>query len=254
MAIDLDALRKKHAELMKNTEAIGNNKDSFLMLGEGTTVVRILPGKDDDTLFYAETKIHRVRLPGKAYDNNIHCRKIKGEACPLCDLYFALWKTKIKEDEDLARNIKPRERYFVNVVERSTSKVKIFSLGAKIFKKIIDTMLDEDYGDITDLNKGFDFKVIKTVDSSAGGKSFPNYDSSQARPKSDPAGSKQEIAAYMESLHDIHRLVEVKSFDEVKEIAEAVAPPHLQGMVNSDESTTPKKSKVSDSDFGNMRA
>tara|TARA_R110000782_G_scaffold102791_5_gene190189 strand:+ start:22627 stop:23379 length:753 start_codon:yes stop_codon:yes gene_type:complete len=228
LAIDLDALRAKHAEL--NTEKKGgDNADflaKFLSLNIGTNVIRILPGKDDDTLFYAETSIHRVPN-GQMNDNgspqtkNMHCRKIHGEACPICDSYYALWKPPYL-DEDLARQVKPRSRYYMNVVDRETREVKILSCGVIIFKKIIAAMLDEDYGDITDLKLGHDYKIHKEMD----GK-WPKYDQSQPRPKSEPAGTKADVAAWMDQLHDIHGLVKLEDYDVFKAAAETLTPSQI---------------------------
>ena len=93
MPIDLDALRAKHQEL-SNPGKANSNSDflaNFLQLQEGTNAVRILPGKDDENLFYAETKIHRVP-DGDGRTKNVHCRKIHGEPCPMCDTYSFCWR------------------------------------------------------------------------------------------------------------------------------------------------------------------
>ena len=150
---------------------------------------------------------------------NVHCRKIHAEPCPLCDLYFGLWKTGRSEDEDLARQIKPRARYYLNVVNRDSDDVKILSIGVILFKKIVAAMLDEDFGDITDLESGHDFKIIKIMEGQ-----WPKYDQSQPRPKSSPSGSKAEIASWMESLHDIHALVKLEDYGDVKAYAHSLTP------------------------------
>ena len=65
MAIDLEALRRKHEQL-NGGGTTSNNSDflnKFYQIPEGSNAVRILPGKDDDHEFYAETKIHRVTGP-----------------------------------------------------------------------------------------------------------------------------------------------------------------------------------------------
>ena len=212
MPIDLEMLRQKHAELSAGPS--GENSDflsKFFKLNEGTNVLRILPSKDDDNVFYAETKIHRVPT-GEGRDRNIHCRKMQGEACPVCDAYFALWNEPHK-NEDLARKIKPRDRYYLNVVDRETDEVKILSIGVILFKKIIAAMLDKDYGDITDLETGHDFKIIKVMEGQ-----WPRYDQSAPRPKSDPAWTPAQIAAWMDSLHDIHSLVKLEDYDELKKV------------------------------------
>jgi len=237
MAIDLNALRAKHQELV-NSGSNNNNSEflsNFIQLEEGTNVVRILPGKDEDTMFYAETKIHRVP-DAQGNIKNVHCRKVHGEKCPLCDLYYALWKTGRKEDEDLARTIKPRARYYMNAVDRESGDVKILSIGVILFKKIIAAMLDEDFGDITDLDNGFDFKIIKIMEDK-----WPKYDQSQPRPKSSPAGNKAEVAAWMDSLHDIHGLVKLEDYEDVKNVCSALTGVDIKDSRTSED--------VSDGDY-----
>jgi hypothetical protein len=154
---------------------------------------------------------------------NVHCRGIHKEKCTLCDLYFGLWKTGVKDDETLARQIKGRSRYYMNVIDRDTGKVKILSVGIMLFQKILNTILDEDYGDITDLKNGHDFKIIKVMEGQ-----FPKYDQSQARPKPSEAGSKAEVSEWMDSLHDVHGLVKLEEYEDVLNITEEVTPPSMK--------------------------
>ena len=224
MAIDLEAIRRKHEAISAGPGGDTSFLDKFLQLQEGSNVVRILPGKDEETQFYAETKIHRImNEDNKA--RNVHCRKVHGEKCTLCDLYFSLWKTGVKDDESLARQIKGRSRYYMNVIDRESGEVKILSVGIMIFQKLLNTILDEDYGDITDLKEGHDFKIIKIMEGV-----FPKYDQSQARPKASPAGTKAEIASWMDSLHDIHALVKKEEYEDVAKITDEITPPSLRAQ------------------------
>ena len=231
---NLEALRRKHEELSGQGNTDENFLGKFLRMQEGTNLIRILPWRDDEKEFYAETKIHRVEM-SDGTNRNVHCRKVHGEACPLCDTYFKLWKmSSDREDEyaKLARKIKPRERYYMNVVDRSNGdqKVKILSVGQIIFKKVVGTMLDEDFGDITDLQDGHDYKIVKVMDGP-----WPKYDQSQPRPKAEAAGSDQEIAVWMDTLHDIHDLVRLEEYDSVKEHAENVLSESPRPMESSSE-------------------
>ena len=72
MAIDLDALRKKHEELSNPGGSGGDFLKKFFQLKEGTNLLRILPWKDEDRQFYAETKIHRVTDESGNVKNH-HC-------------------------------------------------------------------------------------------------------------------------------------------------------------------------------------
>ena len=239
MAIDLNALRLKHEQLNNPTGA--NNSDflkKFYQIPEGTNAVRVLPWKDDEKEFYAETKIHRVPQPDGNV-KNIHCRKVHGEACPMCDLYYGLWKTGRQEDEDLARKIKPRARYYMNILDRESGDVKILSIGVILFKKIIGAMLDEDFGDITDPVTGHDFKIVKEMEGQ-----WPKYDQAAPRPKSSEVGSKAEIAGAMDSLHEIHGLVKLEEYEDVKRATDTLVGVSVQGT-----STPEPSEEVSDNDY-----
>ena len=91
--VNINELRKKY-EQIQNAQQGGGNAEflkKFFMMEEGTSVVRILPGKEDQE-FYAETAIHRID------DRNYHCPRVKGDDCPVCDLYYRLWK--IEDDNE----------------------------------------------------------------------------------------------------------------------------------------------------------
>jgi hypothetical protein len=134
-----------------------------------------------------------------------------------------------KQHEEIsaaARQIKPRERYYINVVDRSTGDVKVLSIGQIILKKVLKTMTqvdpdtgELDYGDITDLKEGHDFIINKVMEDN-----WPKYGDSSVRPKQTPAGKPKEVAAYMESLHDIHGMVKLEDYDKVKQAALSVFP------------------------------
>ena len=106
----------------------------------------------------------------------------------------------------------------MNVVDRETSEIKILSVGVILFKKLISAILDEDFGDITDVETGHDFKIIMYKEGQ-----WPKYDQSQPRPKSEPAGSSAEVAAWMEQLHDIQSLVKLEDYEELKNVSESLA-------------------------------
>ena len=157
----------------------------------------------------------------------------------MCDLYYGLWKTGRKEDEDLARKIKPRARYYMNILDRASGDVKILSIGVILFKKIIGAMLDEDFGDITDLESGHDFKIVKEMDGQ-----WPKYDQSSPRPKASELGSKAETAATMDSLHEIHDLVKLEDYEDVKKATDMLIGVSVQGT-----STPEPTEEVSDNDY-----
>jgi hypothetical protein len=126
----------------------------------------------------------------------------------------------------------------MNILDRESGSVKILSIGVILFKKIIGAMLDEDFGDITDVEKGHDFKIVKEMDGQ-----WPKYDQSAPRPKSSPLGSKSEVAATMDSLHEIHDLVKLEEYEDVKQ-----AVSMLTGTASPSQSTSTHED-VSDDDY-----
>lgn len=231
--MNIEELRKKYNQI--NKTGGGDNSDflkKFLMMDEGTTVVRILPSKDPDENFYAETGIHRIN------EKNHHCPKVKGDDCPLCDLSFKLWNTKDKGNMDIARQIKARKRFYLNAVERDTGEVKILSIGVKLFSKILDSIFDDDYGDITDLETGNDFKIVKDKSGE-----WPNYDKSAPKPVKTEAGSKSEVATWMDELHDIQGLVKVTPYEDLKKLAMEITGEDIVDQVKSSVNSSSESSE-----------
>ncbi len=188
--VNLDELKKKYTELTKEKPA-ANSEDflkNFMSMEMGSNVVRILPAKEEGKWFYVENKVHKIHdQNGKA--RNIHCLKMHGEPCPLCDAYYEMWKRHKLGDTTLADkygkgslSIRAKERIYMNVVDRKTDTVKILSVGKDQFKTIMSYMLGDDdlgiegLGDITSLDKGHDFNFIVTMKGE-----YRNYE--QSRPK-----------------------------------------------------------------------
>ena len=214
--VNLNELRKKYEQINNPGSGNADFLSKFFMMDEGTSVVRVLPWKDENAEFYAETAIHRLD------DKNYHCPRVKGDKCPVCDTYYDLWKQinsigkdspEGKELQEMARGIKARKRYYLNVVDRRDEKVKILSVGQKLFGKVLDCFFDEDFGDITDLKEGWDFKIVKDTQGQ-----WPNYDKSAPKPKQSGAGSDSEVATWMDELHDIHGLVKIADYDDLKQM------------------------------------
>lgn len=201
--------------------------------GEGAITVRLLPPGDDGELFCA-SRVHHLN------DKNIHCHQVlvdgKWEGtCPVCDYYRKLWKDSDRADsidtknalQSEAREIKPIERYYYNVIVRDANGnvgPKILAIGKQIHLIILrgmfgDPSVDEpELGDVTDRDGGYDFKIIKKITKS-GPNSFPNYEQSRFMHKPSKLGTAEEIKKWMGSLHDLKSLRRLISLEEmIKEL------------------------------------
>lgn len=220
----LDYLRQKQKELQSGGEGEGGSR--FLKLEDGENTVRILPGSEEDERFFVETKIHRVNVGGEIH--NVHCLKMNGQPCPLCDLYFALWKQhnalglpdkKANSMFSLAaKAIRPGDRFFMNVYSRATKEVKILSIGKKLMDKVVSDILELDANNIfmLDVKEGHDFKIDRAWNGE-----YPEYSKSGVKIMKSPlAGTAKEIVDILASRHDLSTLVEFKPLDEVRMLAD----------------------------------
>jgi len=149
--------------------------------------LRILPPTGENEVPYYHERLHYFRVDGKLF---------VGAAAgndPAAKLY---WKNRdnptIKDDPALAatlRNLKPADRYYYNVIDRSDNTVKVMALpwGAhSMIKKELINYLRDDF-DITDPKTGFD--IVLTVEPAiVFGRPSHKYASVSVRPKSKPIG------------------------------------------------------------------
>jgi hypothetical protein len=183
---------------------------------EGEYTVRFLPPHDPDGLFFKQTA--QYKLGDKYY----FAPYIEGEPDPIYEYYKALWKKGTSEAEALAREIKPRKQYLYNIVVRdengskpeSPTKVFVYMSGQKLYDKVMHYFWDEDFGDLTDIEEGFDFKIVKEKGSSG----FPSYDNSRPRNKATALFEDNDmIEETLNNIHDLDKEVEYKSYDELKQ-------------------------------------
>lgn len=139
----MDKIQKKMAEL-------GTGK--FFKPKEGKNQVRILPPWNDEGLFFLEATAH-YGLKKEGRDIPIPC---SGKAdCPICQFIRKMEKGG-KEDTKLAKRLASRTKFYVNILDRKSEKVSIWGFSRKILGGLLNRMDDEDFGDITDPDEGFD--------------------------------------------------------------------------------------------------
>lgn len=272
-ALDLAEVQNEYARVSAEPGNFGGDDflEKFVRLPErdGYTLMRILPRKKGSK-FYVGTRVHTLNDPsqrdnfGKPRKRTFHCPKTlvqtekgprwQGE-CIICKYYTDLWQKseglsgKAQEDlQNQARNIKPVERYYYNVIVRSEKDKegvvqknvgpKIYSCGktvhAKIMRAIVgdETAGEKSLGDVTHPITGRDFRVVKKVVKGGGGTEYPNYDNSKFEDAS-PLGSPDELSTWVENLHDLVALRALKSTEELRQALRV----HLGMVTVSSDST-----------------
>lgn len=170
MAIDIEKMKEK-LNVLKNK---GNGAGKFWKPQEGTQTVRILPTEDGDP-FKSFFFHYNVGSEG------FLCPKANfGETCPVCDFVSNLYRQKDPESLEMAKKLGKKQRFFSPVLVRGEEKegARIYGYSKGVYEKLIQTVLNPDYGDITDLNEGIDI----TIDyGKKPGKKFPDTDLTFAR-------------------------------------------------------------------------
>lgn len=247
--VTLEELRNKHKQIIENSGPKGGFKEGndFATLKPGSNMVRILPGREEALEFFVESSVHKIQGPDGKF-SNYQCRKPHNEACPLCDLYFDLWKshkalnlgkggdgkqTKSKFG-NLATSIKAKPRFYLKAVIRDlvgtkdesgnpVDPVKYVVASSELFNIIMASVTNPDLTDDDDpenttmisLERGndFDIKITKKGE-------FNSFAESSVKIKKSKAGTPKEIAEWMDSKLDIRTLSKIGDYDEGKKIVQ----------------------------------
>ena len=138
----------------------------------------------------------------------------------------------------MAKKLYPSMRCYAAVIVRGEEDkgVQIWSFGKTVYQTLLNYMLDEDYGDITDAEEGFDIKVSC---SKAPGMQYAKTEV-RPRPRStslskDPKKAKE----WIDSIPDPTEMFSCKSYDELTNIINA----WLAGDDDSDGTEKPTSNK-----------
>jgi hypothetical protein len=197
-------------------------------MGNGEAIIRFLPQKDIDALYYLTRRVHGFDVNGTWFIEN--CPTTLNHDCPVCDYAKTLWekykKNKTDENKAIASKFSSSPQSIVNIMvvndpakPDNNGKVFLYKIGMKVTTKILDKIapkseLDEPIN-VFDLWEGRNFKLcVKRV----GG--FNNYDSSEFRAESTPVAKTddaiEEIYNQIRDLNGFLEEKEFKTFDEIE--------------------------------------
>ena len=205
---------RKKLESLKTNGKSDKKESPFFKPAAGDQDVRFLPSDDGDP--FKEYHFH-YNL-GEAF---LCPKRNFNEKCSVCDYAFDLWKEGTDESKKMAKNIFARQRFFSNVIQRGNEALgpKPYGYGKETYEQLIETVLDPDYGDITDAEEGRDFKLNYKLAEKKG--SFPKTKLT-VKPKQTPiAKSKKEIKEVLEKAKPISSFLVRKTTEEVKAALEA---------------------------------
>jgi len=210
MAIDFEAIRNKLNQLS------GTNSRRNVMWrpqeGEEATV-RLLSFKDNDGQPFKELWFYYNigENPG------LLAPKQFGKPDPIQELINKLRDDGSKESYELAKKLYPKMRCYAPVIVRGEEDkgVRLWSFGKTVYQSLLNIMLDEDYGDITDSNEGRDVKVVCTKPP---GRMWATT-TVRPRGKATPlAPEASQITTWCDSVPSLDDLYTLKTYEELEKI------------------------------------
>ena len=211
MATNMDQLREKLASLQNQSK----KEDLIWKPKSGKTTIRIVPYKFSENDFPFIELLFHYNIGGKTYLSPASF----GEKDPLIEFANKLKAMGDKENFALAKKLEPKSRTYAPVVIRGEEEqgTKFWGFGKTVYQDLLNFMVDEDYGDITDPSKGRDISVTFQTAEEVG-KSFPETKimiKPNASPlTTDPVVAKK-IAETQKRITDIYKLL---SYEELADV------------------------------------
>ena len=213
MAIDFDALRKKLGQLSGNN----SKRRVFWRPEEGKEyAVRIIAFPDNDGNPFKERYFYYNigNNPGLLSPYQF------GKPDPIQELINKLRDEGSKESYELAKKLYPKMRSYAAVIVRGEESegVRLWAFGKQVYQTLLNYMLDEDYGDITDPTEGRDVRVFCTKNP---GQKWTTTDV-RPRGKDSPLSENPKTAKdWIDNVPDVNDLYDLKSYEELENIVNA---------------------------------
>jgi len=202
--------------------------------------IRILPavGRMDPGIFWQTEGQHWQNRKPVAVCPKITTEETAHlEECPICAFATEQWNG---GDKELAKSWFASRRYRINIIVRSDNEAGyegpyIWTLGNKIFDDLFKLVESDQYGDISDVNSGFDLEVYARTENDR-----PKYYVVASRYESPLLGKKdhpnqaaiEELLAQATDLTDL--LDQLPSYDDLNELIQADLSDEGESMFDED--------------------
>jgi hypothetical protein len=162
--MDLNKIKSRLDNLNQASKPKQTEKKDYTLVywkpkEEGKYQIRFVPSKINKDNPFQEVFMHYGvgKYPIVALTN-------WGEDDPIVDFTKKLRKSSESENWRLAKQLDPKMRVFAPVIVRGEEDkgVRLFEFSKTIYMELLSIADDEDYGDFTDINQGFDFVVNAT--------------------------------------------------------------------------------------------
>lgn len=186
---------------------------------EGKSTIRIVPLKESPQNPFIELQFHydigtRPYLSPLSYGN-------RDPINDFADGLIADETIPVKERYAQAKPFRPKARTFLAVIVRGEEEkgVRLYSFGTTVYKQIASYMVDEDYGDITDVKEGRDI-VLEVIPKEKSDTNFPQTNV-KVKPNTSPlSANAEQVKSWLTNQPDVKVLFEEPTFNELKVLLE----------------------------------
>jgi hypothetical protein len=194
----------------------------------GKQVVRILPRKANKDFPFVEVAFHQYNI----FKKNVYSLENFGEKDPVVQLMRELYDENTESSKELARKLKPRTKYFAQVLVRGEENLgsRIWEFNKTTYEKLLSIMADEDFGSIDDVTEGTDLTIEGYNDVIKIGKRDVNYVAVNVTPKRNisPISEDAELVKkVLDNQKEITEIYKRYSYEEIKKM--------LQDYINPQE-------------------
>ncbi len=221
--MDLNEI-KKRLDKLNNKGGGGSSdfKNNFWRPPVGEkSVIRIVPYKHNKNFPFSELYFYfGIGKPRMIALSNFE------ESDPILEFATQLKKSGDKENMELAKKLYPKFRVFAPVLVRGEEDkgVRFYEFGKMVYQELLGVMSDEDYGDITDIQKGRDI-TVEVIPAAETGKMF-NTTTVRVKPNQTPlVKDAQKAGDLLENQKDLLSLFKKYSFEEMKDTLQSYLKP-----------------------------
>ena len=212
MGLDLDKMREKLNKLQNKNPG----SDVFWRPQDGEQTLRIVPTKDGDPFKDFWFHYNVGNNPGF-----LSPKKNFGQQDPLDNFVRKLFNDGDEESIKMAKSLSARQRFFSPVLVRGEEEkgVRIWGYGKQVYEKLLNLVLNPEYGDITDPETGTDLVINY---GKPAGAQFPQTGVTPRRKSSvlcdDAVGGSERCAELLDNIPEFENLFNKKSPEEVGQL------------------------------------
>jgi len=210
MPIDFAEVRKKLAKISGQN----STRDAYWKPEQDTTyTIRIVPFTNNEGQPFKERYFYYNigKNPGLLTPNQF------GKKDPIQELIDSLRADGTPESREMCKTLYPKMRAYAAVIVRGEEDKgpRLWSFGKNVYQSLLGLILDEDYGDITDVSEGRDIKVTVTKPPGA---QYAKTDITVRPKQSALSDDSKLVTKWLDAVPDIDAIMPLKSYEELEKI------------------------------------